>query len=427
MINKLLNKFSTNSEKRRLFENMLSLGFLQGANYVLPLLTIPYLVRVLGPDYFGLLAFATATIMYVVLLTDYGFNLSATRQISICRENHNRVSEIFSSVMVIKSFLMLLGLILTIILVVTANKFREHWEVYILTFGVVVGQVLFPVWLFQGIEMMKHITYINVASKSLFMTLIFIFVKSESDYLLVPLFTAFGAILGGVWSMHIIINKMRYRFVWPEWGDIKLQLKDGWHVFFSSMATSLYTVSTTFILGMLTNNSAVGQFAAVDKIIQAAKGVYQPISQAIYPMIGRKFHEDKFSALKFIKKFTKITILLMSALSILIFIFSDSIVDLILGNKFSDAVTILRIMSPLPLIIALSNILGILIMLNLGLKAAFSGILTMAALIGVSLSLFLVPVLQEKGSAYTILTVEIFVTLIMFIFVWNYFRPKATL
>jgi hypothetical protein len=96
MINNLVAKISGSAEKKRLIENIISLGLLQGANYILPLLTIPYLVRVLGPDYFGLLAFSTATIMYVVLLSDYGFNLSATRQISIHRENRRKLNEIFS-------------------------------------------------------------------------------------------------------------------------------------------------------------------------------------------------------------------------------------------------------------------------------------------------------------------------------------------
>ncbi len=419
MINKLINKFSTDLEKRRLFENIFSLGLLQGANYILPLLTVPYLVRVLGPDYFGLLAFATATIMYVALLTDYGFNLSATHQISIYRENHEKVSKIFSSVMVIKTALMLLGFLCLIIIVSVLDKFHEHWEIYIVTFGIVVGQVLFPIWLFQGVEMMKYITYVNITSKSIFTILIFIFVESESDYLLVPFFTSLGVIFGGVWSMYIILKKMSYKFVWPEWIEIKIQLKEGWYVFFSSMAISLYTVSTTFILGLLTNNAAVGQFAAVDKIIQAAKGVYQPISQAIFPMIGRKFYDDKISALIFIKKFTKIIIIVMSFLSAFMFFFSDFIVNLILGNKFSDAVTLLKIMSPLPLVIALSNIFGIQIMLNIGMKSAFSRILTVAASIGISLSFFLVPVLQEIGTAYTLVTVETFVTIVMFICVWN--------
>jgi PST family polysaccharide transporter len=415
-------KFSFTTENKKVIENIVSLFFLQGANYILPLLTIPYLVRVLGPDYFGLLAFATATIMYFVLLSDYGFNLSATRQVSIHRDNPDKISEIFSSVMIVKLFLMLFSFIILIFLVTLVDKFNEHWEIYILSFGVVVGQVLFPVWLFQGMEMMKYVTYLNIFSKSLFTFLILIFVNDKSDIILVPLFTALGSIVGGLWSLHLVINKMRYKLFWISFDSIKFQLRDGWHVFFSSMAISLYTVSTIFILGLLSNNAAVGQFAAADKIVQAIKSIYQSISQAVYPMISKKFHNDKISALVFVKKFTKLIFLLMSLFSILLYIYSDLIVSLILGNQFSQASFLLKIMSPLPLVIALSNIIGIQTMLNLGLKSAFSKILTVAALLGIMLNFILTFLFQEQGTVYAILIIELFVTIVMFFYLRFYLK-----
>jgi PST family polysaccharide transporter len=392
------------------------LGVLQGANYVLPLLTVPYLVRVLGPEYFGLLAFASATIAYFMLITDYGFNLSATRQISIHRDDKDKVNEIYSSVMIIKTALMIISFGLMSLLVFSFEKFSQHWEIYFITFGMVIGQVLFPVWLFQGMERMKYITYLNIGAKVFFTVCIFIFVQEPSDYLLVPLLTALGFIVSGVWSLYLVKKEFNVNFVWQTMATLKFQLVEGWHVFFSSMAISLYTISTTFILGLFANNTVVGYFAAADKIVQAVKGVYAPVSQAIYPLISKKIHEDKEIGLAFIHKTTWIVGTGMFIVSAILFLLAEPIVNLLLGQQYQQSVLLLQIMAFLPFIIALSNIYGIQTMLNLGYKQAFSRILVVAAILGVGLSFVLVPMYEELGTAVTLLIVEVFVTVVMYFF-----------
>lgn len=416
-MNSLKCKLADTAEKKRLVGNIFSLGVLQGANYVLPLFTVPYLVRVLGPEYYGLLAFATATIAYFVLITDYGFNLSATRQISIHRDDKGKVNEIFSTVMIIKIALMLLSFGLMSLLVFSFEKFSQHWEVYVISFGIVIGQVLFPVWLFQGLERMKYITYLNIGAKAFFTLCIFLFVKEREDYLLVPFLTAMGFLVAGVWSLYLVKKEFNIRFVWQTKATLKFQLAEGWHVFFSSMAISLYTISTTFILGLFTNNSIVGYFAAANKIVQAVKSLYTPVSQAIYPLISKKIHEDKQAGLMFIYKTTLIVGIGMFLISSVLFLSAESVVNLLLGEQYQQSVLLLQIMAFLPFVIALSNIFGIQTMLNLGYKREFSFFVVITAISGLGLALILTPLYDAIGVSVAMLIVEILITFMLGLFV----------
>jgi PST family polysaccharide transporter len=381
---------------------------------------------VLGPEYFGLLAFSTATIMYFMLITDYGFNLSATQQVSINRDNIAKINEIFSSVMMIKISLMLVSFVLMSILVFSFEKFSLHWQVYFVTFGVVVGQVLFPIWLFQGMERMKYITYLNVGAKLFFTGCIFIFVKEQSDYLLVPLLTALGFIVAGIWSLHIVKKEFSVDFKLQSWERIRFQLIDGWHVFFSSIAISMYTISTTFILGVFAGNTTVGYFAAADKIVQAVKGIYLPVSQAIYPLIGKKINEDKAAGLVFINKLTVFISFGMFFTSLLLFLMAEPIVNILLGEQYYQSILLLKIMAFLPLIISLGNIFGIQAMLNLGYKREFTLFVLVAALVGVLIALVLTPLYEAIGVSIAVLIVELLITVMLgLFFYWN--MRKGTL
>lgn len=416
MISKLKRRFIGSEEKKRLVSNIFFLGGLQGANYILPLLTIPYLVRVLGPDYFGLLAFATATVAYFIIITDYGFNLSATRQVSIFREDLVKVNQIYSAVLIIKLGLMVFSLMLMSLMVFSFEKFSQNWEVYFITFGMVLGQAIFPVWLFQGMERMKYITYLNIVSKVFFTVCIFIFVHDESDYWVVPLLNSLGFIVVGIWSLILVRYRFHVRFSMQPVRVLKEQLYEGMHVFFSSIAISLYTISIIFILGLFSNNVIVGYFSVAEKIIQAVKGINAPIAQAIYPLMSKKTHFNKQAGLAFIRRVTALVGSVMFILSLMLFVFAESIVILVLGDQYQESILLLRIMAFLPFIIALSNIFGIQTMLNLGYKQDFAKILTVAAVIGVGLSFSLVPSYEGVGAALTLLFTEIFVTIAMYAF-----------
>ena len=415
MIQKIKQKFQK-EEHKRLLSNFISLSILQGANYLLPLITFPYLVRVLGVEKFGLLAFASASIAYFNILTDYGFNLTATREVSIHRSDKNKLNEIFSSVMIIKLTLLIISCLLLLILVFSLEKFKNEYLIFLFTFGSVVGQVLFPQWFFQGMERMKYITFLNILAKGIFTIAIFIFIHQQSDYWKVPLINSLGFIIAGIVALYMIFKDFKIQFSWQHPSQIKHYIIDGWHVFVSNIAISMYTVSTTFILGLFTNNTVVGYFSIADKIKGAVQGLLTPVSQTIYPYISKEVKENRQEGIQFIRKITVYIGLFSLFLSFLLYFFSPEIIHLVAGEKYERSITVLKIIAFLPFIIALSNVFGIQTMLTYNRKKAFSKILIAGSILNIILSVVLVPVLQEKGSAISVLMVEVFITLSMFIY-----------
>jgi PST family polysaccharide transporter len=365
------------------------LGFLQGINYVLPLLTLPYLARVLGPQNFGHLALATAIVGYFVLLTDYGFNLSATREVSLVRHDNKSLVKVFSSVMMTKVFLALISLIALVFMIFIFDEMNKFWYIYILSFGVVVGQALFPVWFFRGMEKMLFITIVSSFARFFFTLTVFVFVRSSEDFWIVPLLTSLGLIFSGAVSIYLVRKYFSVRFKIQPYFSVFSQLRSSWYFFLSKISVSAYTISTTVILGIFVSISEVGEFAVVEKIIQALKGLYQPISEAIYPFVGSRLKKDKKSGLHFIFRTAFLLSFFMFIFSVLTYIYSDEIITFLFGEKYQHAGLVLRVMAFVPLCVVISNMVGVQTILNLGFKRVFALVLLIGAIIGILLNFIL--------------------------------------
>jgi PST family polysaccharide transporter len=342
----MIKKFFVSETRKRLFENFLSLSVLQIVNYIFPLITLPYLVRVLGPEKFGLIAFAQAFIGYFQILTDYGFNLSATREISINRENKEKVSEIFSSVMIIKFFLLLLSLGLMTIIVFSFKKFSQDWLIYYLAFGMVLGQTLFPIWFFQGMERMRYITFLNVLAKLIFTIAIFIFVKKSSDYLYVPLLNSLGFILAGVLALWIVFKDFGVFFRIPGFKVLKYHLKEGWHVFVSLVFITGYTNSRIFAVGLFSPNNAItGYYAIAEKLM----GIVQTfplasVIQALYPRLSKIYAENKLKAKFIADKLQRYTTIAYLIICITFFIIAPKVVEIVAGSSYEETILTFRLL-----------------------------------------------------------------------------------
>lgn len=395
------------------FSNTLYLSILKGAELVLPLLTFPYLVRVLGPEYFGLIAFAVAINAYFNLITDYGFSLSATRKVSIEREDISKLNETFSSVMVIKLVFIIFCFIFLNVLTEFVPRLNEHSYIYILSFGAVIGNFLFPLWLYQGLEKMKYITMLNIVSRVIYLVLVFSIIKDKEQFWLVPLINGALSIVFGIFALYLAKSQFGIKFTLPSIRKIKATLFDGWYVFQSKLSINVYTVSTSVILGFFAGNAAVGYYSAGEKIVKATQSLYAPFGQAVYPHVCKMMSDSQDNALAFIRKVSVWVGFSMFMVSMSLFLSAEWLVQLILGDMYHQSVVVVRVLSFLPMVVALSNIYGIQTLLNMGYQKAFSLVLLFASILGVCLSVPLVYLYSGIGSAIVVISVELFVTLAM--------------
>ncbi len=416
MISKIKNKFKSEDNKR-LLSNFFSLAILQGANYILPLLTLPYLVRVLGVENYGLLAFAGATVAYFGVLTDYGFNLIATREISIHRENKEKVVEIFSSVMTIKFLLMFLSLFLLSILVFSFEKFSKDAFIYFLTFGTIVGQVLFPVWFFQGMERMKYITYLNILAKSIFTVAVFVFVQKQDDYWIVPLLTSIGFIIAGILSLRLIKKEFHIRFKIQKYNTLKYYFEDGWHIFIANFAGNFYRNFNTIVLGLLTNNILVGYYSIAEKLIKIIQMMQNIIGSTLFPFLSKKISENKNYFFELNQKYIKYIITIYFLAVMATFLTAPFIVHLTSGEYQANTILDLKIMSIVILIGGLNYYYGVLGLVSMGYKKEFSKAIVITGAFNIFLSIALVYFLKDVGASLSLVASEsiLLITIIYFI------------
>jgi len=342
--------------------NFFSLTSLKVLTYILPLITFPYLIRVLGIEKFGLIMFAQATMYYFEIVVDFGFNLSATREVALNAKKPNKLNEIISAVFSIKFMLLLFSFLVLIAVINLFDRFLQDSMLYYYSFLKIIALAFFPVWFFQGIEKMKYITLIDILSKSIFTVLIFVFVQSESDYILVPLISGVGYIVGTIFSLIYLFKRFKKSFIICSFSVIKKYFNDSLMFFLSRVSVSLYTTSNAFVLGLVTSNIMVGYYAVAEKLYMVIRQMYQPIVQVIYPYIS------KTRNVKFFKKLYPIIILLNFIGIYVLWQFAAEIIQLVTTETFFESVKVFRILLIVACIVVPSVLIGYPFLAALGYK-----------------------------------------------------------
>ncbi len=399
-------KMASPRERRVVMNNVAALSILQTITYILPILILPYLFRVIGAEKFGLIAFAQAFVQYFIILTDYGFNISATKEISLCRNHHAKVCKAFSAVMTVKIFLAFLSLLALSIIVYCIPKFRNDWMVYIFSFGSVVGSTLFPAWFFQGTEKMKHIAQLNIVGGIIYTFCILFLVREQQDYLMVPLINSFVSLITGLLAQRIIFRKFNISFKFQGHKNFRQQLKAGWDIFISIAAINAYTSTRVFVIGLFTNNTLTGFYSIAERIANACQTFpLWSFSQAIFPRLSAIFDRNKKKAFQIMLRIQNITISISLICLPLIFFFADLIVRAVCGGDYPAAVTSLRLLLVSVFFVS-ANAFRVQFLLVCGKTQIYSRIHVMMAMIGLPLIVLLTYYFSYVGTAMATMVIE---------------------
>ncbi len=414
-----------NPAQVRLVKNFSSLALIQATNFVLPLMVIPHQVKVLGIEKFGLVSFAQVIALYLVIFSEYGFNLSATKSVSENRNNPEKLRIIFNSVLWARLFLCLISFLIILLLTFILPLFREHYLLFIFSSSMFFGQAVVPVWFFLGMEKMKYITYLNVVSKILFTLLTFVVIRDEADYIYTNMLHGLGSFVAGIAALLLVKKSFNINTEWPDISHIKSTLYDGFAIFISNFATNIYMNINIVILQFVSSTEVVGLYSIAEKVLIAGKHLVSVIFQTVYPHACKLKIESSKSLRHFFTRFNYLAGGGFLFFGIIVYWFSDLIIYLLSNEMNPYSISLLRYMSFIPLIIGI-NIAAYQTMLIYNYKRAFSIIMISASILNVVLNVILGKELGGLGTVYTIAITEAFVLITMNIYLYikdglNYF------
>ncbi|RUA11199.1 MAG: flippase, partial [Flavobacteriia bacterium] len=230
--------FNLIKNNKLLFKNISYLAFFQIANYILPILVFPYLIKVVGIEKFGIVSLAQAVALYLNVLIEYGFNFSATRFISNNRDDKVLVNKTITSVITLKLIFFCLILLPYILIIYFVPYLKTNAFLFASGFLILLGMTFFPIWLFQGIEKLKYITIANLIGKIVTILMIFVLIKVPEDYIYILLIYAAGSLITGLLGL-FFINFYGFSFGKISIKDIKYHLQEGYSIFISSLGINL--------------------------------------------------------------------------------------------------------------------------------------------------------------------------------------------
>lgn len=343
-------KLENNKTAKTLFANFTYLSILEIIGLLLPLISYPYVIRTVGADNYGVVVFCQAIITYVVIIINFGYNVSATRKISENRTNVFKIREIYSSIVYQKLLIFAICLVSGLFVLIFL---KYDYSVILLGFiGLCIQEVFFPTWLFQGLERMKFITIITFVAKCSCLILIFLFVHDKKDYACIPVLYSIGGFFTSVLSVIILKKKFDIYFVKVSKYRMKEDFLESLPFFTSRLSAIVMERGNVLVIGTFFSYDMVAIYDLCAKIVSILKTPFSLVAQVIYPNVA------KSKNMLLVKKSIKIVLLFGAFVCLFVYLFAPNIILLLSDTSMLGAVSILKIMVLYVPIVGISYLFG---------------------------------------------------------------------
>lgn len=396
------------------------LMLLQGVNQLLPIFVMPYLMICLGATGYGYIGFSLSVIQYLVIVVDFGFNLSATKHVAVANGDRLAMSRVFWNVVAAKTLLMCATTIVLALLVVFVPTFQVYGKAIVATYPMLAGSAFTFMWFYQGIGKIRMFSILNTVSKLALLPLIFILVKSPDDYVLAALLQASVFVSTAVFSNIYIARKRLVVWVKPKWSLVKSETRASFPLFLSSASTSVYTQLIVVVLGFYCTTEEIGKYSSAERIMRAVCFLmYTPLNQVFFPRISMLAAKAAGEARLLFRQVRAIVVLVMAAMLVVIWT-SSWWLPSVLGPDYEGLDVYLKIFAFVPMAIGIGGVYGQMGLVAIGnefTSRRFRDVYFIAALVALCLMIALVPTLHAVGASIVVVATEFTVAMLM---VYNY-------
>ncbi|HFI0273243.1 TPA: flippase [Streptococcus suis] len=392
------------------------------SNFIFPLITFPYVSRVLQADGIGTINFATSIVTYFSMIGMLGIPTYGIRACAKVRDDKEKLDKTVMEIMLLNSLVMGISLLLLFICIMTIDKLQSEKILYLVLSSTLIFNVLGVDWLYRSLERYSYITIRSIIFKFFSVILMFLFVKTSDDYVIYGAISVFAAVGSNLLNF---IN-LRKIVSWRSLTDLDIfqHLKPTFTFFLLTVSTTIYLNVDTTMLGFIKGSEEVGYYTAAVKVKQILVSVVTSLGAVLLPRLSYYHEQGKIEEFERLTQKALNFVFLISLPLVTYFILvSKQAILFLSGESFLPAVLPMQLIMPTVLFVGLSNLMGIQILVPTNREKLVVYSTIVGAMVDVLVNIFSIPLFGASGAAIAGTIAECSVAIVQFYFLKEFILP----